>query len=185
MIAPNAILRAAKPGPRRFSKGPSPFLAYAMPWVAIMLASCVPLWPVIASAPVMPPFGFLMLLGWRQLRPGLLPVWAGTVLGLFDDAVSGQPMGSAILLWSLTMLALDVIEARFPWRNFLTEWVVAAAMILAYVLLGVGIANAAGGSTPVVVVAPQIVLSVLVYPLVGRMVAMLDRMRLRRYRVRR
>lgn len=183
MIVPSMFRRAIQPDARRFSNAPSPFVAYVTPWLAIMLASCVPLWPVIASAPLMPPFGFLMLLAWRQLRPGLLPVWSGTVLGVFDDMVSGQPMGSAIFLWSVTMLALDVIEARFPWRNFLTEWVVAGLMIAAYIVLGVGVANAAGGSTPVVVVVPQIVLSVLVYPLAGRMVAMLDRMRLKRYRV--
>lgn len=163
-----------------------PWLAYATPWAAIMLASCLPLWPVIASAPVMPPFGYLMLLAWRQLRPGLLPVWCGALLGLFDDMVSGQPMGSAITLWSATMLALDVIEARFPWRNFLTEWLVAAVMIAIYILLGLGIANAAnfaGVAVMPVVVAPQIGLSILVYPLVGRTVAAIDRWRLRRYRV--
>lgn len=173
---------------RRLLNGSSPFLAYVTPWAAIVLASCLPLWPVIASAPVMPPFGFLMLLAWRQLRPGLLPVWSGAVLGLFDDMVSGQPMGSAITLWSATMLALDVIEARFPWRNFITEWLVAALMIAAYILLGLGIANAAminaaGGYALPLLVAPQIGLSVLVYPLVGRAVAAMDRWRLRRYRV--
>jgi rod shape-determining protein MreD len=112
MNAQRLIRRAARPAARRFTT-PSPLVAYLTPWVAVVLASWVPLWPVIASAPLMPPFGFLMLLAWRQLRPGLLPVWAGTLLGLFDDMVSGQPMGSAITLWSITMLALDVIEARF------------------------------------------------------------------------
>lgn len=182
MNAQRLIRRAARPAARRFTT-PSPLVAYLTPWVAVVLASWVPLWPVIASAPLMPPFGFLMLLAWRQLRPGLLPVWAGTLLGLFDDMVSGQPMGSAITLWSITMLALDVIEARFPWRNFLTEWIVAALMIVLYILAGVGIANAAGGNTPPLVVVPQMVLSVLVYPLAGRLVATLDRWRLRRYRV--
>jgi rod shape-determining protein MreD len=182
MNAQRMIRRAAKPVARRFS-APSPFVAYVTPWVAIVLASWLPLWPVIASAPVMPPFGFLMLLAWRQLRPGLLPVWAGAVLGLFDDMVSGQPMGSAITLWSATMLALDVIEARFPWRNFLTEWAVAAVMIAIYIVLGVGIANAAGGNVALFVVGPQVLLSVLVYPLAGRAVAKLDRWRLKRYRV--
>jgi rod shape-determining protein MreD len=182
MNAQRLLLQAAKPVTRRLS-APSPFVAYVTPWLSIVLASCVPLWPLIASAPLMPPFGYLMLLAWRQLRPGLLPVWAGTVLGVFDDMVSGQPMGSAVTLWSITMLALDLIEARFPWRNFMAEWVVAAIMIVLYILADAGLANAGGGATPVVVVAPQIVLSVLVYPLVGRMVATFDRWRLKRYRV--
>jgi rod shape-determining protein MreC len=74
-------------------------------------------------------------------------------------------------------------RGAFPWRNFLTEWIVAALMIVLYILAGVGIANAAGGNTPPLVVVPQMVLSVLVYPLAGRLVATLDRWRLRRYRV--
>jgi rod shape-determining protein MreD len=81
------------------------------------------------------------------------------------------------------MLALDIIEARFPWRNFMAEWVVAAMMIAVYIAAGVGIADAAGGAVPVLVTGPQIVLSVLVYPLAGRLVATLDRWRLKRYRV--
>jgi len=179
---PRLLLKAAKPVARRFS-APSPFVAYVTPWLAVVLGSCVPLWPVIASAPMMPPFGYLMLLAWRQLRPGLLPVWAGAVLGLFDDMVSGQPMGSAIFLWSISMLALDIIEARFPWRNFMAEWILAAMMIAVYIAVGLGLANATGGAAPLLVVAPQIAVSILVYPLVGRTVATLDRWRLKRYRV--
>ena len=63
-----------------------------------------------------------MLLGWRMVRPGLLPLWAGAPLGAFDDLVSGQPFGSAILLWSLAMIAIELIETRFPWRGFWQDW---------------------------------------------------------------
>jgi rod shape-determining protein MreD len=143
-----------------------------------MLGTLLPGWLFMASAPYVPPLGFLTLLAWRQLRPGLLPVWAGLPLGFFDDLYSGQPMGSAILLWSLAMLALEVIELRFPWRSFAVEWLLATAMIVAYVLGGLGAANAAGGSTPVAVLAPQVILAVLLYPFVGRIVAALDRFRL-------
>ena len=54
---------------------------------------------------------------WRMLRPGLLPLWAGLPMGLFDDMYSGQPLGSGILLFSLTLIALDLIELRFPWSG--------------------------------------------------------------------
>ena len=70
---------------KRINRAPSPFIARSVPWLSIMLASLLPAWLLIASAPVMPPIAFLMLLAWRQLRPGLLPVWAGLPLGLFDD----------------------------------------------------------------------------------------------------
>lgn len=167
---------------KRINRAPSPLVARTVPWVTIMLGSLVPVWLVIASAPLLPPFGYLMLLAWRQLRPGLLPVWAGLPLGVFDDLYSGQPMGNAVLLWSLSVIALDVIEDRLPWRSFLIEWLVAAGLIAAYIALGLGTANLAGASTPIHVILPQVVLSITIYPLVGRLVALFDRLRLTPFR---
>lgn len=168
---------------KRINRAPSPLLARSVPWVSIMLGSLLPGWVVIASAPLVPPLGFMMLIAWRQVRPGLLPVWAGLPLGLFDDLYSGQPLGSAILLWSLAVIVLDIVEARLPWRNFMTEWLVAAGLIVGYLLLSLGIANLAGGATPLPVIAPQVILSVVLYPLIGRAIGGLDRFRLAPFRV--
>lgn len=168
---------------RRINRAPSPLIARGVPWVTVVLASIVPHWLVIASAPILPPFGFLTLLAWRQLRPGLLPMWAGLPLGLADDLFSGQPFGSAILLWSLTMIALDFIEGRFPWRSFLLEWAVAAGLLAAYCVLSLIAVNLAGAAAPLPVLAPQIAVGILVYPLVGRMVAAFDRLRLLPFKV--
>ena len=110
-------------------------------------------------------------------------MWAGLPLGLVDDLFSGQPMGSAMLLWSASMLALDIIEFRFPWRNFLVEWLVASGMIIAYLLLTTLIANASGGATPLVKIFPQLAFAILLYPVVGRLVARCDNFRLVRFRV--
>src|SRR3546814_6157237 len=52
-------------------------------------------------------------------------MWSGAVLGAIDDRFSGQPFGSAILLWSLAMLVLEFVEARFPWRGFWQDWLTA------------------------------------------------------------
>jgi rod shape-determining protein MreD len=164
---------------KRINRAPSPLLARIVPWATIMLGSLVPAWLVIASAPLLPPLGYLMLLSWRQLRPGLLPVWAGLPLGVFDDLYSGQPMGNAVFLWSLSVIALDIVEERLPWRNFFIEWLVAAGLIAGYIWLGVATANLAGASTPFYVVVPQILLSITIYPLIGRLVASLDRLRLK------
>ena len=46
-------------------------------------------------------------------------------LGLFDDLVSGQPLGSAMLLWTLCFLAIDVLEQRLVWRDFWQDWLIA------------------------------------------------------------
>lgn len=168
---------------RSINRAPSPMVAVAVPWLTIALASMVPTLPLIASAPILPPFAYMLLLGWRQMRPGLLPVWAGLPLGAIDDIYNGMPFGSAILLWSLSMIALDLLEARFPWRNFLQEWVVASALMAGYILLCLGIVNVAGGSVMPQVVLLQILLALLMYPLVGRAVAAFDRFRLLRFKV--
>jgi rod shape-determining protein MreD len=165
-------------GRPRINRGPSPLLALATPWLLVMLGSLSPAWPIIASAPIMPPLGFLLLVAWQQSRPGLLPVWAGLPLGLFDDLYSGQPFGCAVLLWSLTMIGLDLIEQRLPWRGFVDNWLVACGVIAGYMVLMLALANLAGGKTPLIVIAPQIALAALAYPIAAWLVGMADRFRL-------
>jgi rod shape-determining protein MreD len=160
------------------NRAPSRLLARTVPWVSVMAGSVAATTLWITSAPVVPPLGLLMLIGWRQVRPGLLPIWAGLPLGLFDDLISGQPVGCAVLLWSLCELLLDGLEQRIPWRRFAFDWFVAAALIAATIALGVGIANLTGGATPLRLTLPQIGLSILAYPMVARMIAVLDRFRL-------
>ena len=172
---PSALRQFGKP---RINRAASPVLALATPWLLVMLGSLSPSWPVIASAPVLPPFGFLLLVGWQQLRPGLFPVWAGFPLGLFDDLFSGQPFGSAVVLWSAAMIALDFIDHRFPWRGFALNWLVASAFITAYLLFALQIANLGGGNTSSLVLLPQLAVAVLVYPVAARLVALADRFRL-------
>lgn len=173
-----ALIDRDRPPRKRINRAPSPVFARGIPWLTVMLASLLPTWLMIASAPLMPAFGFLVYIAWRQLRPGLMPVWAGLPLGLFDDLYSGQPFGAAVMLWSIATIVLDMIEARLPWRSFLTEWLVAIGLIVAYIAFSMVLANLTGATTPFRVIVPQIVLSILAYPLVGRFVAAADRFRL-------
>lgn len=163
---------------KRINRAPSPVLALSLPWLSIMLGSLLPTFPLIASAPVMPPFGLMLLLSWRQLRPGILPIWIGLPLGAFDDIYSGQPFGSAILLWSALMIVLEIIEIRFPWRNFLLDWLVSTGLLCAYLVATLAIANAAGGAAKLSVLIPQVISAMLLFPVIGRLAAALDRLRL-------
>jgi rod shape-determining protein MreD len=167
---------------RKLTRRHSPVLARSVPYVTILLGSLLPSLALTNTMPFFPPFGFMLLLAWRLYRPGFMPMWVGLPLGAFDDLFSGQPMGSAILLWSITMIVLDYIEQRFPWRGFWQDWFVAAIAVSAYLIIAIF----ASGTVPTLqhfaVVAPQVLLSVLLYPIIAIMVAGLDRMRLVRFR---
>ena len=115
------------------------------------------------------------------MRPGLMPLWIGVPLGAFDDLFSGQPFGSAIMLWSLAMIALELVETRFPWRGFWQDWFSAGIVIVLYLLLAIPAAGIVPNIHLLFAILPQMLLSVLLYPIIARMVAALDTLRLTRF----
>ncbi|ANU07940.1 rod shape-determining protein MreD [Paraurantiacibacter namhicola] len=157
-------------------------LVYGIPWATILLASLSPLLPIIPPAPIVPPLALLFLLAWRLLRPGLLPLWAGLPLGLWDDLFSGQPLGSGILLFSLIMIGLEALEMRFPWRNFFQDWLVAGLVLAVYLVLAAFVSGASLGGLQLGVIVPQLLLSIVMFPIVAGIVSLLDRLRLMRVR---
>ena len=167
----------------RINRAHSPALAYAVPWAAVLLATLLPVFPIASAAPVVPPLGLMMLIAWRLVRPGLLPVWAGFPLGLFDDLFSGQPFGSAILLWSLAMIAIEAVEVRFPWRSFVQDWLIAAVILISYIVVAAVFSGAQLGAPLFGALVPQALLSLMIYPILARIVSALDRFRLLRVRV--
>jgi rod shape-determining protein MreD len=166
----------------RINRAPSPLRARSVPYLSIMAGSLLPVLLIADLMPISPFFGFLMLLGWRMVRPGLLPLWAGAPLGAFDDLVSGQPFGSAILLWSLAMIVMEVIETRFPWRGFWQDWFTAGVIAIIYWFAALIVSGASVTPEMLMAAVPQVLLSVLLYPIIARLVAGLDRFRLARAR---
>lgn len=168
---------------RRINREHSPFVALALPWLSILIGSMLPQFFIASALPLVPPTGYLMLIAWRLLRPGLLPVWAGFPLGLFDDLFSGQPLGSGIFLWSLTMIAVEILDLRIPWRSFLQDWIAATLALLAYLLAALLLSGAEPGTPALVAMGPQALLCVLLFPVAARLASALDRLRLTRWRV--
>ncbi|SFS09318.1 rod shape-determining protein MreD [Sphingomonas jatrophae] len=148
------------------------------PAASVLAASLLAALPVIATAAVLPPFGLLALLAWRLLRPELWPVWAALPFGLFDDLVSGQPLGSGMASWTCVFLAIDRLDRRFPQRGWRFDWWIAAAASI-FVLVA-GMLAAALPLTMVPTILPQIAITILAFPAVSRTVAALDRWRLKR-----
>jgi rod shape-determining protein MreD len=166
---------------RRINAVPSTRMMIIVPWASVILASLITsVLPIMHWAPVLPPLAYMVLVAWRMLRPGFWPAWAGTPLGLIDDLTSGQPLGSAVLLFSLTLIVMDIIDERLLWRSFNLDWAIASAFLLVYLPLAAIIAQKGIALIPLASVIPQLVLSILAYPLVTRAVAALDRFRMRR-----
>lgn len=165
----------------RINRSPLPFVPAVVPWASILIGSFLVLLPIASALPLLPPLGFLMLLGWRLVRPGLLPIWAGLPLGLFDDLYSGQPFGFAIAAWSLAMIVVEMIETRFPWRSFWQDWFTAGLLIIAYLLAGWLFSGATPTVHSLIALVPQMLLSIVLFPLVARLVSKLDNLRLRRW----
>jgi rod shape-determining protein MreD len=76
------------------------------------------------------------------------------------------------------MLVMEAIDNRFLWRSFLQDWVAASVLLAAYLVIGAVFAGLAAGYLLPRVIGPQLLLTVMLYPLVTLVVALLDRIRL-------
>lgn len=154
------------------------FKARAVPIASTLLGSLLTTLPVIATAPLLPPFGLLFLIAWRMLRPELWPVWAALPLGLFDDLLSGNPLGTAMLTWTIAFVILDVIDRWQVWRDYWQEWFIASGLIALCLIGGFLVTLATGGGGYILIIVPQLIASILAFPVVVRLTAILDRWRL-------
>jgi len=166
----------------RINRQHSMILAIGIPYSSILLGSILPNLFIASAVPIIPPLGLMMLVAWRLVRPGILPIWVGFPLGLLDDLLSGHPFGNAILLWSLAMIAIEAIELRFPWRGFLQDWLTAALVLAGYLFAAMLLSGGKISGPVVLGLIPQYLLCVLLFPIISRMVARLDRLRLMRFK---
>lgn len=162
--------------PPRPSKFGEPVSERRRSWIAaatVVLGSLTVLVPVVATLPLLPPFGLLVLLAWRLRNQAILPVWAGLPLGLFDDLVSGQSLGSAMALWTAAIVMIDIVDSRLVWRDFWQDWVLAGACIAGTLILQRLVAAPLLAHVDTVILL-QIVISVALYPLVALVCARID-----------
>ncbi|SEK26602.1 rod shape-determining protein MreD [Sphingomonas palmae] len=152
--------------------------ARLLPWTTVMAGSLLTIVPVGATLSLLPPFGLLVLLSWRLLAPFAIRLWAPAALGLFDDIVSGQPIGSAMLLWTLAYFLVGAMEARSGLRDFWQNWAIAAAAI-ALCLIGGRLVATPLSAHVEVALGFQIMLSVLIFPAVAFLIGRVDARRAR------
>ena len=95
----------------------TPLRVTIVPILSTLAGSAMALLPIIATEPIVPPFGLMMLLAWRLLRPEIWPVWAALPLGLADDLLSGHYLGTAMILWTIAFLALEWVDQALRSRT--------------------------------------------------------------------
>ena len=156
-----------------FDPAPPSNYSLKLPVSTVIVGSLLTLWPFVATFPMLPPFGLLMLLGWRLRLPEVFPIWGALPLGLFDDVVSGQPLGSAMLLWTLCFFVIDTIDARLVFRDFWQDWLIAAGAI-GFCLIAGRLFAAPLASHVDTVLLLQIAVSILLFPLIVLLCAWLD-----------
>ena len=155
-----------------------PVRLWLVPLASTLAGSATGLLPVVADAPMLPPFGLLMALSWRLLRPELWPAWMALPLGLADDLIGGAPLGSAMTLWTLAFLAIDLADHRPMWRDHWLHWAVASLCILGCGVGSWALARFVAGGGLLAPLVPQLMLGALLFPAAARLCASLDRWRL-------
>ncbi|QNP42540.1 hypothetical protein H9L15_09935 [Sphingomonas daechungensis] len=111
---------------------------------------------------------------------GLLAKLVGSTDGLFNDLVSGHPIGLSVTVWTAAMLALDLADRRTMWRGYWLEWALAALLLLGNEAAEWRIAQVMGAPMPFRTILPPLLLSVLAFPIVAWIVSRIDRWRLGR-----
>ncbi len=162
----------------RLGREPSRLKIKIVPAATVILGSMVTALPIITDYPILPPMGLLVLLAWRFIRPGYWPVWAAFPLGLIDDIFSGQPIGSAVFLWSVVFVALETVDRRSVTRDYWQDWLLASLAIIFVLSGGMLIIDFQSNLLRLDLLVPQLLLSVLLYPFVARLIGAIDAWRL-------
>ncbi len=157
-----------------------PMRAVLVPILSTLAGSAMALVPVVATEPIVPPFGLMLLLAWRLLRPEMWPSWTALPLGFADDLISGHYLGTAMILWTLAFLTLEWVDQLLVWRDGWIEWGVASVAIVIIALGSWALSQPANSVTSLLTVVPQTIGAILLFPTVLRATAALDRWRLKR-----
>jgi rod shape-determining protein MreD len=80
------------------------------------------------------------------------------------------------------MIGIELLDVRFPWRSFWQDWIIAVGFIAAYLVLAGMLSGTRLNETELVSLVPQFLLSIVAFPVIARIVSLLDRLRLLRVR---
>jgi rod shape-determining protein MreD len=112
MGAPTALQRFDQIS-RRFL----PVLSAIVLGVLAVLPVGIPQWGALA-----PPLMLIAVFYWSLVRPDLMPPTAAFLLGLFQDLLSGAPLGSGALVMVVTQWTMRGQQRFLVNRPFLLVW---------------------------------------------------------------
>ena len=162
---------------KRIGQGPVTGAAY-VPAISVVAGSLLSSLPIVVENGWFPDFGFLVLIAWRLFRDDVWPSWWATPLGLLNDLISGYPIGLSVTLWTLSMLALDLLDRRTIFRDYWIEWALAAFLILFTEAAQWQVAAWMGARVPFSAMIPPLIISIAGFPVAAWFVGRLDRWRL-------
>jgi rod shape-determining protein MreD len=171
------MARAALSSPRRIGQEPPSYAAY-VPALSVAGASLLSALPIVSASGWYPDIAYLMLISWRLLRANPFPAWWAAPLGLLNDLFSGAPLGFSVALWSAAILVLDLVDRRTMWRDYWTEWLLAAVLIVIAEWFQWWVAALDGAAVPLARMVPPLGISILLFPVTAWLVSRIDRWRL-------
>lgn len=166
------VVRRRRLGPRA---GASKY-----PPTTILVASLLSVLPVFTPGAWWPDLAFLVLVAWRLRRTDAFPGWWAVPFGLFNDLVTGQPIGLSVVTFTLAMIVITFADIRLRWRSHWTEWAVAAVLVALAELVEWQANAFSGAPSPIRSLLPAIAIGALVFPLVALLIEKIDDFRLRR-----
>ena len=173
------MVRAALSRGRRFGQGPRTGAAY-VPAVSVMVAALLSALPIVSTSGWYPDLGFLVLIAWRLLRSDPWPAWWAAPMGFASDLITGAPLGMSVILWSATMLLLDLIDRRTMWRDYWIEWGLAALLLLLGESFEWWVASLTGPVGLFASILPPLLIAIFAFPIAAWLVGRIDRWRLGR-----
>ena len=174
------MVRAAlAPSKRRIGQGPRVGAGY-IPAASVIAASLLAALPIVSTSGWFPDFGYLVLLGWRLLRADPWPAWWAAPLGFANDLITGSPVGLSVVVWTATMLVIDLIDRRTLFRDYWIEWGLAAILLFLSEAAEWRVAAMQGAPLHFTFIVPPLLISIFGFPVAAWAVGRLDHWRLGR-----
>lgn len=128
------------------TQGVADQLALCLPMIVTLITLLVLASPSFAGLRYLPQVWMVSLFFWRVYSPSAAPYWAGFMIGLVYDVVSGAPLGVHALAVIASMMLLERVARRLVRLSFRMLWLASGAFIAVLLALSALTAVLAGSA---------------------------------------